>query len=266
MTILSSSGGERVERWVQADFLGHDAAAGLGIEARELGQESRPPNWKLSPSDFAFLWEYCKRCFHLKVARQFGPPRTPFPGIFGVIDKLMNEFFNGLSSSEVDPSLPPGTVAYGESWVESEPITIPGHTSTCFLRGKFDSVIRFEDGSYGVIDFKTTNTRGHHLPLYSRQLHAYAYALENAAPGKLALSPVTRLGLVCVQPMDISRDAEGRISYIGEVRWIEFNRDDDGFMRFLGEVMDVLELPEPPEASPSCALCKYRDDARRTQL
>ena len=45
-------------------------------------------NWKLSPSDFAFLWEECKRCFYLKVARGFYRPRTPFPGIFSVIDQV----------------------------------------------------------------------------------------------------------------------------------------------------------------------------------
>ena len=127
-------------------------------------------SWKLSPSDFAFLWEECKRCFYLKVARGFYRPRTPFPGIFSVIDRLMNEYFNGRPNAEISDTLPPGVVKYGESWVESRPLSVPGHASTCFIRGRFDSVLEFEDGSYAVIDFKTTSTQSDHLHLYTRHL------------------------------------------------------------------------------------------------
>ena len=32
--------------------------------------------WGLSPSDFAFLWDDCPRCFYMKVARKhLDPPR-----------------------------------------------------------------------------------------------------------------------------------------------------------------------------------------------
>ena len=40
--------------------------------------------------------------------------------------------------------------------------------------------------------------------MYSRQLHAYAYTLEHPAPDKLALSPVTELGLLYFYPDKIS--------------------------------------------------------------
>ena len=52
-------------------------------------------NWKLSPSDFVFLYEECKRCFYLKVARDYQRPRGPFPKIFTIIDGLMKDFFDG---------------------------------------------------------------------------------------------------------------------------------------------------------------------------
>ena len=220
-------------------------------------------SWKLSPSDFAFLWEECKRCFYLKVARGFYRPRTPFPGIFSVIDRLMNEYFNGRPNAEISETLPPGLVKYGESWVESRPIALPGRASTCFIRGRFDSVLEFEDGSYGIIDFKTTSTQSDHLPLYTRQLHAYTYALERAAPGNLALSPITRLGLVCVEPDELVRDAQGRISYTGNVEWKEMPRDDAAFDAFLGEVVTLLDLPEPPAPGRRCEFCRYRTAARK---
>ena len=223
-------------------------------------------NWKLSPSDFAFLWEECQRCFYLKVARNYQRPRTPFPKVFTIIDGLMKDFFEGKRSEEISPSLPPGVVKFGEKWVESEPISIPGRDSTCFVRGKTDTIIEFDDGTYSVIDFKTTHTRSEHVSLYGRQLHAYALALEQAAQGKFSLSPISILGLLCVEPSDMSRDSDGRVAYLGDVTWIECPRDDEAFHQFLGDVVELLDSPDPPGGNPSCTWCQYRDTARRTHL
>lgn len=223
-------------------------------------------NWKLSPSDFAFLWEECKRCFYLKVARQFDRPKTQMPKIFIKIDSMMKQYFAGKSTAEIAPALPSGVVEFGEHWVESRPIVLPNHTSTCFIRGKFDTVVKFEDGSYGVIDFKTSESKSEHAPLYSRQLHAYAYALENAAPGKLNLSPVSKLGLLCVEPVQMLNFGEDAYAYKAEPAWIECPRDDEAFMVFLAEVLDVLDHPEPPKRSAMCPWCQYRYIARRILL
>ena len=45
-------------------------------------------NWKLSPSDFAFLYEECSRCVYLKVARDYQRPRGPFPNAFMMTDGI----------------------------------------------------------------------------------------------------------------------------------------------------------------------------------
>lgn len=223
-------------------------------------------NWKLSPSDFAFLWEECKRCFYLKVARNFYRPRAPFPRVFGVIDRLINSHFNGKPSNQISNALPEGFIKYGESWVQSEPIHIPGRSSTCYIRGRFDSVLEFTDGGYGIIDFKTTSTSSEHIELYSRQLHSYAFALERPAHGYLALNPITRLGLVCVEPTRLFRDNAGVLFYGGEVEWKEMERNDLAFEQFLGEVIDVLDQDQPPSKTKACGFCKYRESGRQTGL
>ncbi len=220
-------------------------------------------NWKLSPSDFAFLWEECARCFYLKVARGFDRPRTPMPKIFIQIDGLLKGYFAGKSVSAISCALPEGSVAFNERWVESLPIAVPGRESTCFIRGKFDSVIAFDEGGYGVIDFKTSTSKDEHVPLYSRQLHAYAHALEKAAPGKLKLTPVSRLGLVCVEPVAVVDIDAGIPAYKTELVWIECHRDDEAFISFLGEVLDVLDAPYPPGGNAACPWCQHRDTARR---
>ena len=222
--------------------------------------------YKLSPSDLTFLWDDCKRCFYLKVKQKFDRPRQPFPAIFSRIDSLMKKFFQGRSTTEISDGLPDGIVKFGERWVQSQPILLPGHTAQCYLLGKFDTVVEFSDGSFGVIDFKTSAASPGHVPFYSRQLHAYAYALENPAPGKFTLKPISKLGLLVVEPVDMGRYPDGRIAYMGDVTWQEIPLDINVFLAFIGEVLAVLELAEPPEAAEKCTFCQYRESARQNDI
>jgi hypothetical protein len=153
------------------------------------------PNWKLSPSDLTFLWDECPRCFYLKVVHKFNRPSTPFPSIFSKIDSLMKDYFTGRSPQEFSPALPPGVISFSGLSLHSQPVRLPGHASACHFAGRLDSMLQFADGTYGVVDFKTTSPKPSHVEFYGRQLHAYAYALENPAPGKQQLQPVVRLGL-----------------------------------------------------------------------
>lgn len=223
-------------------------------------------NWVLSPSDFAFLWEECKRCFYLKIVSGFRRPGGPMPKIFNIIDQQMKVHFTGKRTSDVVPALPSGILDPSGSWVQSTPLAIPRHSSTCVLRGKLDSIVKFDDGTYGVIDFKTSATNAEQVPLYGRQLNAYALALENAAPGNLALKPITKLGLVVFEPRNFSGTHDTQAALTGGLSWVEAPRNEPAFLDFLAEVLDVLEQPNPPGGSPACEWCQYRDTSRRTGL
>ena len=72
------------------------------------------------------------------------------------------------------------------------------------------------------------------------------------------------LGLLCVEPVLIDRSADGRISYLGDVTWLEIPKDVDGFLGFLQDVIRVLEMGDPPPPSPNCGYCQYRQAARST--
>lgn len=218
--------------------------------------------WKLAPSDLTFLWSECPRCFYLKVVHNLRRPYSPFPSIFTRIDRLMKDYFQDKPCEELTPDLPEGVVKMGDRWVTSAPIDLPGHVPSCYLTGKFDCLVEFVDGSYGVVDFKTSEAKPENVPFYSRQLHAYAYALEYSAPNSLHLSPITRLGLLTVEPVLMDRLHPGRIAYLGDVTWQECPKSYPDFMSFLEEVVFTLELPEPPESGPTCAYCAYRQGAR----
>jgi len=213
--------------------------------------------YTLSPSDFSFLYEGCKRCFYLKVARKISQPSIPLPAVFSTIASLLKDHYTGKRTRELHPALPPGTVKYGEQRVRSEPIHVPGHDATCVISGRFDIVVHCDDGTYGVIDFKTGSPKERYAALYGRQLHAYAYALEHPARGALALSPVTQLGLLYFHPERTLQQAIEHLSFETDITWIEIEKNEGGFLQFLGEVLTILESPHPPPPGSDCAWCAY---------
>ena len=219
--------------------------------------------YKLSPSMLTFFWDECPRCFYLQVVRGISRPSMAFPKVFGRIDSLMKQLYADRPTSFISEALPAGRVGLQGKWVSSEPIRFEGIGASCYLKGAFDSVLSFDDGSFAVIDFKTSQPSPAHIGFYGRQLHAYAYALQHPAPGALRLAPVTRLGLVYMDPVEIEyRPDFQRIFYGGEVTWSEIPLEMERFEAFLAGVLRVLAAPEPPEASPECGFCAYREEAR----
>jgi len=214
-------------------------------------------NYKLSPSDFTFLYEGCKRCYYLKVVHDIPQPSIPLPAIFSKIAGLLKKYYDGKRTHELHPGLPPGVVKYGEKRVKSQLIRLAGHNAACFISGRFDIVVEFDDKTYGVIDFKTGNPNEEYYALYSRQLHAYAYALEHPAPGDLNLSPISKMGLLYFYPSKISQASIEHLSYDAEIDWIEINKDEQGFLDFVGEALGVLKSAEPPDPSLDCPWCGY---------
>lgn len=222
-------------------------------------------SWVLNPSDFAFLWEECKRCFYLKVREKFRRPSQPMAKIFTVIDAEMKNCFAGKRTENMMPFLPPGVVDVSVSWVQSKPIKLPGRSSSCVIRGKIDTLVRFDDNSFAVIDFKTSSRRADHIHLYGRQLHAYALALEQAAAGHVNLSPIRNLGLLVYEPQKFAKVAVTDASLSGSLSWIPVERDDKKFFGFLSEILDVLERPAPPAAE-GCEWCQYREASRKNKF
>jgi len=211
----------------------------------------------LSPSDLTFLWDGCKRCFYLKIKHNI-VYRGPFPGMFGKMGDLTSNYYQDKPAIELSPELPAGIVKFREKWVKSVPISFPGTSTQCVIRGRFDAIVAFEDGSFGIIDYKTSEASEEKNAFYSRQLSAYAYALENPAPGALSISPITRLGLFIITPNRFERMPNGEIAFVTKTTWMDVLRDDVAFLAFLNEIITLLDKPIPPDPAADCGLCNYR--------
>ena len=188
------------------------------------------------------------------------------PKIFNVIDKEMRQCFQGKRLEKYVSGVSSGVVEYGEKWVQSQPISFADKRSVCFIKGKLDTIIKFDNATYGIIDFKTTQRKAESLPIYSRQLHAYAYALEHPAANQFSLSPISRLGLLVYEPQRFTVGNINQALLKGELAWIEISRNDNKFLDFLKQVVCLLEKPTPPPASPSCEWCQYRHKSRDSGL
>lgn len=213
--------------------------------------------YPISPSDLTFLYDGCKHCFVLKVKHGISQPSIPIPGVFSVISGIQKNYYSGMRTETFCPELPPGVVKYGEKKVQSKSIQLSECKSSIFIKGRFDIVIALDDGSFAVMDFKTGTPNDEKTEMYSRQLHAYALALENPAEGALMLSPVSKLGLLYFSPDNCEYVPSNRQSLHGNLEWIEIPRNDESFYSFLKKAVQILDGPLPPPDPEKCEWCRY---------
>ena len=213
--------------------------------------------YKLSPSDLTFLYDQCKYCFVLKVKHGISQPSIPIPGIFSTIAGLQKNYYSEMRTEKFCPDLPPGIVTHGEKRVRSKTVELSGCESTFYVSGRFDIVATLDDGSYAVLDFKTGNSDDEKTKMYSRQLHAYALALENPAEGAFELKPISKLGLLYFSPDYCELISLTRQALQGNLDWIEISRDDESFFGFLKEVVLLLDGPMPPPDLDNCNWCAF---------
>jgi len=208
--------------------------------------------FKLSPSDFKYLWEDCKHCYHQKVVRGIYLPSIGMPGVFNKMTGMLQETIQGMSLKDIDSNLPSGIINAKETYLKSTPIP---PTKDSFISGRLDVLSTLEDGTYGLIDFKITEQDEEKAKKFSRQLHAYKFALEN--PLQDAPRKVSKMGLIIVSPDSISFE-DGQVVFKTKPTWFEIKEDMEGFYDFISEVSSLLNNPVP-ESTRTCKWCAYRD-------
>src|SRR3972149_889598 len=97
--------------------------------------------YKLSPSDFAYLYEECKLCYWLKVKHGIRQPSMPMPGVFSAMNTRIQGSLIGKNLKSISPNLPDAIVESQEGWVES--IQVPD--TDIFIKGKYDLIARQPD-------------------------------------------------------------------------------------------------------------------------
>jgi len=208
--------------------------------------------YKLSPSDFRYLYEDCKYCYYQKVKYNITLPSIGMPGVFSKMNSLLQNAIIGMDLRDINSQLPPGKIEVKEGFIKSKPIP---PSNDCYISGRFDIASRLDDGSYSVIDFKITDPKDDKIQKFFPQLHAYKFALENPSFGPP--KKVSIMGVIAINPESISFPGENVI-FKAKPQWFEIAEDMERFYAFITEVSKHLKNDVPPENTEKCKWCYYR--------
>lgn len=211
--------------------------------------------YKLSPSDFAYLYEECKLCYCLKVKEKIYQPSMQMPGVFSTMNSIMQGSVVGRNLQTISKALPEGTVVKQEGFVESQ--VVPG--TSLFIGGKYDLLVENPDGTHTVVDLKISKPSDGKAEMYQSQLWAYQYALEH--PAKSEPITISKLALLIFYPDNVTfEDGVAKLSF--PPQWLEISYDQEKFVSFMEGIDRLLTGPLPPE-DPSCKWCAYRHIGER---
>jgi hypothetical protein len=211
----------------------------------------------ISPSDLTFTWDKCHRCLWLNY--NHGVKAPSFFPLVGELSAIQESHFKRGSAADLHPALPEGRVVGSGDWVRSIPIDFNGAPSPYAIRGKYDLLMEFSDGTYGIIDCKFQGKDNDKSDFYAPQLEAYAFALENPATGPA--KEISVMGLLVWSPKASKGDPENGFGLDLHSSWFPIARNPEKLQGRLSEFIRVISGPTPAPDS-GCDLCKFISDRR----
>ncbi len=208
--------------------------------------------FRISPSSLSYDLGGCHRCFAEALNGEVWPER-PFPGIFARLDRAQRKYFDGKSTTVLDPNLPTGVIRNAKG-VLAEPFEHNG--TRLVIRGTLDAIAELDDDSIIVIDFKSSIPKEHLGDRYRPQLEAYRWALTHPQRGEPR--DVSGLGLLIVTPEDMA-DTEIGPAQLVSTTWINVDFDDAWFIGLLEHICEIAADPKSAESNPYCSWCDLRD-------
>ena len=207
-----------------------------------------------SPSEFAFGYSGCKRCYYdLKVNDiriNFG-----FPTIFSKIDSIQKKFYHNKSSKYLNSNnVPDGIIKTDYAKLHKSEVLYDHKDRAFQLRGKIDAYIDHKD-FFSIIDFKVTNINEKKSLTYMTQLNSYAIMFEKPDQNYLKLNPVKNLGIFCFEPENLILNNTPALEM--STQYFEIKRNDDLYLKFITDVIDFLE-GDIPGLNNECSLCNLK--------
>lgn len=212
----------------------------------------------------------CPRCFWLKLNCKL--PYQIFPGIFSSIDSFSKKITWGYY--EKYSTLPNWFKPFGDF---AKPVKAPGRSvffvhderTNIKLTGIVDDIFQKKDGSYFIVDYKTsrfTKNQDALLPIYRVQLNGYALIAE-----KCGLKPVSGIGLVYYEPpmgssinqLDQTLLDEGfKMPFKAHLLELELKLEEM-ISPLLKKVRELADLTEPPKGTTDCTDCQKLEELIR---
>lgn len=206
----------------------------------------------ISPSDLTFSWSNCHRCLWLNYTHGL---RTPgFMPLVGDLANMQENYFRDKKTTDIAPVLPDGKVVDLGGWVKSSAINVNGQATKYAIRGKYDLLIEFGDGSFGIIDCKFQAKDSDKTELYQPQLEAYAFALENPASGDP--KKISVMGLLVWSLLEPAGDVSKGFGLKLKHTWRPIERNPSALEKRLTDFITVVSS-SMPAAKDNCEMCNY---------
>ena len=216
----------------------------------------------LAPSELDYSPMKCARCFYLAKNNKISINNFP-PPVFSNFDVVQQAYFKDKNTSALTSELPDGRIMQKDEMpgrVVSQ--TLKDNKGREFiLGGRPDIVIEFNDKSYGIIDFKTTNLKDDKAESYRYQLEAYRYIFTY--PGSIKkgptpkLTPIKHMGVLQFFPNEIFDHKNDLCSLNLKMSYSKLEQNDDLFLKRIEYILDIIDLDKAPEFNESCSQCNF---------
>jgi hypothetical protein len=174
--------------------------------------------------------------------------------LVGDLANMQENYFAGKTCADIAPVLPAGKVADLGGWVKSSFINVAGKPTKYAIRGKYDLLIEFADGTYGIIDCKFQAKDSDKTDLYQPQLEAYAFALEHPATG--AAKQVSLMGLLVWSLLEPAGDVNKGFGLKLKHTWRPIERNPAALETRLTDFITVVSSAMP-DSKDNCDMCNY---------
>ena len=210
--------------------------------------------FNFSPSEFAFGYERCKRCYYDQKVNNI-KVSLPFPPVFSKLDVLQKNFYHDKSSDLLGGKIAPGVIKTDYSKTQKSKILEDNKGRKFQLKGRIDAYVKHKD-NFSIIDFKVTDIDEKKIDTYATQLLAYAIMFDQPDVGFLKLNPIKDLGIFCFEP-DTIVDYQNTPNFKMKTQFYLIERDDKKMFEFITMVIDMLE-GKNPTSKKKCSICKVR--------
>ena len=216
----------------------------------------------LAPSELDYKAKKCHRCFYLEKNKKIATKAFP-PPVFSRFDVVQQADYKDKNTSDLTKELPEGRIMNKDELpgrVVSE--TLKDNKGRNFiLGGRPDIVIKFDQGGYGIIDFKTTKISEDKSENYKHQLEAYAqiFSKPGATKSKKTplLNPITHMGILQFDPSDIQSHNETSCDMRMNISFSPLKRDEKDFFENITQIIDIINQPDVPDFKEDCNDCQF---------
>ena len=173
----------------------------------------------------------------------------PFPGIVMSLSSRQERWYKEKHSHDFSTTLPEGIVHSTGKMLESKSIIVDGKETPFTLGGKYDFLMSYDNGKFGVIDTKVVS-QGGKAEFYWPQLAAYDYILSNPKTGEPRACET--LGLLVWEIAEASQPDVDIYNVGFNSKYEPVEVSPAKFQLFISEVIALLS-GDMPTADESCS-------------